>query len=143
MFGDITDENHHSTCQPVGCTPSLREIDLWCPEINQVNRTVNGTVYEWCRSDCQRTGSDEDCCRGEFNDTPQNCKGSSGFFGKHCPLGFSYAYDDHKGDKQCSRKSGTLNVIWQISAQNNFWYPNGSSTWRILWYRFLMFIGIR
>ena len=78
-------------CSPVSC---IADVNIDCPIDLQV-RTEYRIIA--CKSSCQVTNSDEDCCRGNFNKHTL-CKSSKSakYFEKKCPNAFSKKYDEAK-----------------------------------------------
>ena len=76
-------------------------------------------VFDPCLSACEKTQSDEDCCRGHHN-TPDTCQPSlySQQAKTVCPDAYSFAYDDHKSTFMVPKGGG-----WEI-----IFCPVGRST---------------
>ncbi|RCH93735.1 hypothetical protein CU098_006638 [Rhizopus stolonifer] len=76
-------------CQMASCPPEFAVKD------------ATGNVVS-CQSACSKTGSDQDCCKGDYNN-PNLCKpsGSSYNIKQACPDAYSFAYDDQTSTYQC------------------------------------------
>ena len=80
---------------------------------------IERPVFDPCLSACEKTQSDEDCCRGHHN-SPDTCQPSlySQQAKMVCPDAYSFAYDDHKSTFTVPKGGG-----WEI-----IFCPVGRST---------------
>ncbi|KAI9316703.1 thaumatin [Dichotomocladium elegans] len=71
-----------------------------CPKENTIVDS-SGTVIG-CQSSCSATSSDEDCCKGSYDD-PNVCKPDerSTAVKQSCPDAYSFAYDDQSSTYNC------------------------------------------
>ncbi|KAL0543421.1 hypothetical protein IC582_018517 [Cucumis melo] len=86
------------SCTTTGCIEDLNEE---CPgELRVVMGGGNRSVA--CRSGCVAFGKAEYCCSGVYAN-PNTCKPSnySKYFKNHCPLAYSYAFDDGTSTFTC------------------------------------------
>nr|CAH7737379.1 unnamed protein product [Callosobruchus chinensis] len=84
------------SCKRASCDNNL---NFSCPGPLRVN-SAHGVIA--CKSACLAFNTDEYCCRGAFN-SAQKCKASgyANYFKSHCPMAYSYAYNDDKALMTC------------------------------------------
>ncbi|OBZ90797.1 Pathogenesis-related protein 5 [Choanephora cucurbitarum] len=80
-----------------------------CPAEYAV-KDATGNIIS-CQSACSKTGTDEHCCTGSYND-PNTCtpSGSSAVIKEACPDAYSFAYDDQTSTFQCEATSYTVSL---------------------------------
>jgi hypothetical protein len=96
-------------CPVVGCRDDLLAT---CPERLKLRSPHGHGPVIACKSGCQAFGTDELCCKNNYN-SPQNCRASSysKFFKNSCPSTFTYAHDNPTLMHECS-KARELKVIF-------------------------------
>ncbi|KAB2089248.1 hypothetical protein ES319_A03G049100v1 [Gossypium barbadense] len=74
-----------------------------CPEVLKLRPAPGQGPVVGCKSGCEAFGTDELCCRNNYN-SPQTCKpsGYSQFFKQACPATFTYAHDSPSLMHDCS-----------------------------------------
>jgi hypothetical protein len=86
-----------------------------CPNELQVKNSAGQTVA--CRSSCNKFGTDEYCCAGQFNN-PNICNpskwevNSASYFKRNCPNAYSYAYDDGSSTYICQHNNVGYKIVF-------------------------------
>ncbi|ERN07806.1 hypothetical protein AMTRI_Chr08g204400 [Amborella trichopoda] len=93
----VTPHEGKGLCPVVGCREDLLAT---CPTQLRLC-AANGKVVG-CKSGCEAFGTDELCCRNQYN-SPHTCHGStySEFFKHKCPATFTYAHDSPSLTHNC------------------------------------------
>jgi hypothetical protein len=84
------------SCTTAACT---MDLNPGCPDDLKVMGDNNVVA---CKSSCLAHSSDENCCRGAYND-PNVCKSnpSARYFKSNCPGAYSYPYEDGTSTYTC------------------------------------------
>ncbi|KAK4780555.1 hypothetical protein SAY87_016661 [Trapa incisa] len=95
----VTPHEGKGVCPVLGCRANLLDT---CPPVLQLRHPRRGSVVA-CKSGCEAFGTDEPCCRNQYN-SPATCRASSysQFFKHACPSTFTYAHDTPSLMHECS-----------------------------------------
>ncbi|VEN49025.1 unnamed protein product [Callosobruchus maculatus] len=85
------------SCKRASCDNNL---NFSCPSNLRMN-SKHGVIA--CKSACLAYNTDAYCCKGIYNDS-KKCKASqyANYFKSHCPMAYSYAYNDDKALMTCT-----------------------------------------